>query len=115
MIPKGHAIGLFTTNRWVTGESWYVAEDVILMLDRFRVDRAEAPHHVNRWITAMLRLFRPQIVDLLRQRDTTVAKWRMEHPRDNVFEDRRLEITSQISISVPDHIQRINAVLKATR
>ncbi len=113
--PKGHTIGLFTTNRWVTGESWYVAEDVIPMLDRFRVDRTEAPHHVNRWITATLRLFRPQIVDLLRQRDTTVASWRMEHPRDNVFEDRRLEITSQILISVPDHIRRINAALKAAR
>ncbi len=39
---KGEPLRLFTTNRWVTGETWYRADDVIRMLDRFRV-RGERP------------------------------------------------------------------------
>ncbi len=40
MDETGYPVRLFTTNRWVTGESWYRAEDVIRMLDRFLVDLA---------------------------------------------------------------------------
>ena len=32
----GEPIRLFTTNRWVTGETWYRADDVIKMLDCFK-------------------------------------------------------------------------------
>ncbi len=61
MDSKGYPIGLFTANRWVTGETWYAARDVRAMLDRFVIDPARPSWPVNRWITAMLRLFRPQI------------------------------------------------------
>ena len=67
--PHGEPIRLFTTNRWVTGETWYRAEDVIRMLDRFTIREVGGPALLNRWIGAMLALFRPQIVALLRQRD----------------------------------------------
>src|SRR5207248_2568930 len=30
---RGEPVRLFTTNRWVTGETWYCADDVIRMLD----------------------------------------------------------------------------------
>jgi hypothetical protein len=38
MTPAGMPERLFTTNRWVTGETWYKAVDVIRMLDRFWID-----------------------------------------------------------------------------
>ena len=39
---RSEPIRLFTTNRWVTGETWYPAEDVIKMLDHFVIaDREE--------------------------------------------------------------------------
>ena len=34
---RGEPIRLFTTNRWVTGETWYHADDIIGMLDRFAI------------------------------------------------------------------------------
>ncbi|MFZ0692969.1 MAG: hypothetical protein WAN51_02265, partial [Alphaproteobacteria bacterium] len=113
MNKDGEAIGLFTTNRWVTGETWYDADDVIAMLDRFRIDDTEAitgarraaygerRRTVHRWITGMLRLFRPQIVELLRQRDAEIATWNGRHRDSIVLEDQRIAIPSEIPVSVP--------------
>ena len=112
MDSHGDPTGLFTTNRWVTGETWYRAEDVIGMLDRFRIDQARPSWPVNRWVTGMLRLFRPQIVALLHRRDEAIASWKLGHIESDVFEDRRLEITSQIPISVSDQMRAIRAELE---
>lgn len=92
-------IRLFTTNRWVTGESWYRAEDVVSMLGCFTLDGADGPTLLNRWLAAVLGLFRPQIAALLRLRDETVMGWRRRR-RSNVFEDARLEETSHLDIDV---------------
>jgi len=94
----GTPIRLFTTNRWVTGETWYRAEDVVAMLDRFVF--AEAGRSaVSRWIAAMVALFRPQIAALLRTRDETMMTWRRRR-RGNVFEDPRIEIVSCTEIDI---------------
>ena len=73
MNHAGFPIRLFTTNRWITADNWYEAGDVIKMLDRFEMDLAAPSWPVNIWLTAMLRLFRPQIMELIRARDATVA------------------------------------------
>ena len=72
MNSAGRPCALFTTNRWVTADNWYAAEDVIMMLDRFEMDLAWPSWPTNIWLTAMLRLFRPQILTLVRERDATV-------------------------------------------
>ena len=112
MNQPGEAIRLFTTNRWVTGETWYAADDVIATLDRFVMDLAHPSWPVNRWITAMLRLFRPQIVGLLRQRDACVAAWQLQHADSNVYEVRGLNVTSALTISVADQISAIDKALR---
>ena len=66
MDNKGFPITLFTTNRWVTGENWYKADDVISLLDSFDIDHAWPSWPTNRWITAMVKFFRPQIEQLIR-------------------------------------------------
>ncbi len=66
MDQYGYPIRLFSTNRWVTGEVWYAADDVIAMLDHFHMDLAYPSLPANIWITAMLRLFRPDIEELVR-------------------------------------------------
>src|SRR5579875_2686024 len=76
MDAGGQPIRLFTTNRWVTGETWYTAADITQMLDRFAVGTALPSWVVNRWITGLLGLFRPQIVALLHARDAAVMSWR---------------------------------------
>lgn len=111
MDDYGYPIGLFTVNRWVTGDAWYAAADVIRMLDFFAIDHANPSWPANRWITAMLRLFRPQIEALILARDAAVAEWARVHPGEDVFEDRALEITSQIAISVEEQIAAVEAAL----
>jgi hypothetical protein len=96
---RGEPIRLFTTNRWVTGETWYRAEDVIAMLDRFTIGAADPAAVRDRWLVAVMQLFRPQITALLRRRDATVMAWRRRR-RASVFEDPRLEVTSSLEIDL---------------
>lgn len=111
MDPKGFPRALFGVNRWVTGETIYPAETVIRMLDSFVIDHLFPCHAVNRWIGAMLRLFYPQIVLLLRQRDAAIAAWQTEHPGIDVYEDRKLEITSHLPVSVEQQIATVVKLL----
>lgn len=112
MDPKGYPIGLFSTNRWVTGETFYSADHVIAMLDHFEMDLLYPSWPVNIWITATIKLFRPQIEVLLQQRDQTIRKWQDKHPELDVYEDRDLEITSQINVDVDHQLLLVNDILK---
>ncbi|MCC4116267.1 hypothetical protein LLG90_12970 [Aromatoleum toluclasticum] len=100
MDAWGEPIGLFATNRWVTGESWYPAADVIRMLGRFEIDHAWPSWPANRWLGAMLRLYRPWIEGLLRHRDAVISARLRARPDEDVFEDRALEITGYLPVSV---------------
>lgn len=113
MDRAGYPIRLFTTNRWVTGETWYTAQSVVSMLDRFEIDLAAPSWPVNIWITAMLQLFRPEIETLLVERDVAILDWQRRHLGENVYEDRTLEITSMRDISVDAQIARVQDALKA--
>lgn len=115
MDHYGVPVSLFTTNRWVTGEVWYAAEDVIAMLDRFAIDMARPSWVVNRWITAMLILFRPQIEALIRARDKRVAAWARQFPERNPYDDHGLEITSSQPISIDAQIDAIDDALSRPR
>jgi hypothetical protein len=113
MDESGDPVHLFTTNRWVTGETWYAGADVVAMLDRFVVDLARPSWPLNRWITAMFRLFRPQMIELLAARDAQVMAWRRRHRgKVHVLEDRRLEVVSALEIDVEDQLRRVALALK---
>lgn len=96
----GEPVRLFTTNRWVTGETWYRADDVIRMLDRFTLDAAEPAGFVNFWLSAIVRLYQPEIAMLLHKRDAAVMDPRRRRRRVDVFEDPKLEITSSLAIDL---------------
>lgn len=112
MDEHGVPIRLFTTNRWLTGEVWYGADDVCAMIDRFEIDLAQPSWPVNRWIGAMIRLFRPQISELLHARDATMEDRAEKQPDVSVYEDRGCEIVTHMEISVDDQIGAIFAALE---
>jgi len=111
MDRRGVPIKLFTTNRWVTADNWYPAADVKIMLDRFEIDLAHPSWPVNTWVTEMLRLFRPQILELIDARDKAVAAWHDQHPKVDVFEDRDFDIASECEISIDDQIAAVETAL----
>ncbi len=115
MDASGLPIKLFTTNRWICGETWYRAEDVSAMIDLFAVTHAQPSWPMNRWVTAMLNLFKPQITELLFERDDTVAAWQKKHPRGNVLEDRDLDITSEMPASLEGQITGVDAALRSVK
>jgi len=111
MDAKGFPINLFTTNRWVTAENWYTAEDVISVIDKFEIDLVPPSWPVNIWMTNLICLYKPVIIQLILERDRTIKAWQEKHPDQDVFEDRDLEVTSQISISVEDHLSKVEEYL----
>ena len=113
MDRKGFPIGLFTTNRWVTGENWYAADDVCAMVDCFNIDHAQPSWVTNKWVSAMLRFFRPQIIELLHERDAVVADWRKRHQDKDAYEDRGPDLPSAVTISVEKQMRAVEDVLTA--
>jgi len=111
MDPAGYPQTMFTTNRWVTAENWFSGADTIALLDGFEIDLVPPSWPVNIWLSAMLRLFRPQIIELVNERDRSIESWLADHPDEDIFEDRGLEITSEAAISVEQQILAINKAL----
>ena len=111
MDRSGLPTGIFTTNRWVTGETFYSAPDVIRMLDRFDIDHTHPCLATNRWLSGLVRLFRPQIEVLLIERDEAIRDWQRCHPKKDVFEDRDLEVTSEIAIDIDDQAAKVDQAL----
>lgn len=107
----GRVIRLFTTNRWVTGEAWYDADAAIQMLDRFDMTVEQPSPELNRWVTAVIRMFRPQIEDLIRARDASLAQFQDAHPASDVFEDRALQVTSEMPVDFLAQVRAIEAAL----
>ncbi len=111
MNAMGIPIRLFTVNRWVCGDVWHSAEDIIKMLDSYDVDIVQPSWPVNLWVSNMIALYRPQIEDLLRQRDVQIKQWRSEAPDDNVFENRDFEVASHLDINLAADIEALEAVV----
>ncbi len=111
MDKKGQPLRLFMTNRWVTGETWFPAPEITRMLERFEIDHAYPSWPVNRWITAMLRLYRPQIEALLLERDAALEARRAAHPGRDVFEDRDFEVLAERPIELTVQIDAVATAL----
>ncbi|OGO94089.1 MAG: hypothetical protein A3F41_04885 [Coxiella sp. RIFCSPHIGHO2_12_FULL_44_14] len=94
MDKFGKPLRLFTTNRWVTGETWYTATDMCQLIPRFAITHAWPSWPTNIWLTQIVRNYQEAIEKLLHRRDKVIDDWQHQHPNDNVFEARELEITS---------------------
>ncbi|RIA56001.1 DUF6969 family protein [Dichotomicrobium thermohalophilum] len=110
MDAYSQPIGLFTTNRWVTGETWLPAEDVIERVRAFEMQPQEPFAQTRTWLAGMMTLFRPQIEALITERDRRVAAWHEEKGGD-IFEDRALNRTSAAPINLADQITVIEEAL----
>lgn len=113
MNANGFPIGLFTTNRWVTDETFYPAEDVIRIIDRFRIDHTHPCHAVNRWISAMMVLFRPDLETLLHERDRVLNERAGLAPDEEILDDRGLEVISSCDTDVDARVTAIRQALAA--
>ena len=71
---RGIPIAWFTTNRWVTDEFMYPAAILATHLDRYNVDHAGEDPLVDRFLTAMVALYRDELCTLFAERDARLAQ-----------------------------------------
>ena len=112
MDAWGWPIGLFVTNRWVTGETWYSAEQLERLLPLFEIDHAWPSLAVNQALGALLRLFRPQIIALMVRRDEVLRDLEDRSPGVDVLEDRSLDVLAGLQIDVDAQIAAIDDRLR---
>ena len=114
MDAWGFPIELFTTNRWVTDDSWFRAEDAIAALQGFEIDHAFPSWPTNRWLTAMLRLYRPWIEAMLRHRDASMDAVQAARPAEDVYEDRAIEVIGTMPVDVDALTRQLRQSLGVT-
>jgi len=55
----------------------------------------------------MIRLFQPHIRALINHRDAVISAWQQAHPGMDVYEDRNLELTGYLPISVDEWMTKL--------
>lgn len=106
--PAGLPLRAFTTNRWVTNEVYAPAGRVLRRLQRFQLQRPQGLALVHRWLTAVIGVFRPQLVALLEARDRRVDAALLTRP--NLFEDRRTMLLSQCQLDLQLQLEWLDEV-----
>ena len=106
MNRLGQPIRLFTTNRWVTAETWHDATYAPRLIKRFKMTLTDDPHWqvLDQWVEGILHLFAPQIIWLHNERDAVIAQHQQQNPDDNVYINRTLEELSSISVDLKNQI-----------
>lgn len=87
---RGQLLRLFTVNQWVVGDDWVDAATAIPLLSRFDMQMPRPSYLVNRWLTAILVAYEPEIIALLHARDRALSA----HGTD-ARQDRSLEVLSE--------------------
>jgi hypothetical protein len=104
-VPKR----LFATNRWVTGESMHEAAAVLPLIDHFRIRSDRRYALTSRWLSAMLRLYQPQIAWLLHERDRTIREKRAAGVHA-FTEDTSVEVLSTAEIDLDAQLAAVERV-----
>jgi hypothetical protein len=104
-------VRLFTTNRWVTDETWVDAPAAARLADRFVVELARPSLSAAIWISSLVRLFQPQIAALLAARDAAIAALARARPGSDPYEDRSLEVPSAMAVSVEAQMAGLRSAL----
>lgn len=97
MNDYGSPVALFTLNHWVTQGLWYSAADMIKAFEAFVIQEDTYPL-TNQWLSALIQLLQPQIIQLLKARDAVIEDWQNKYPDRNVWQDEALEVTSLTSL-----------------
>ncbi len=108
---RGMPCRLFTTNRWVTGETWLSASRVLSLVEQVAAAPAAVNDPVERWLRAQLGVFAPQITQLLRHRDRRMTARRRGGRRPGLFNDRRMQVISQCRVSVARQLAALDQLV----
>ena len=105
---QGRPLRWFCPNQWVTGEHWRPAAHWKAPLQDFRVQTRGRLAPVARWLTAMVALYRDELLALLLQRDAQVARAaRSGRERQAFFNNRQVHILCSQPISLQGKVSHL--------
>lgn len=102
---QGRPLRWFCTNQWVTGEVWRSARFWRAGIEGFEIQTRGRLTPVARWLGAMVRLYRDELQELLRERDAVVA--RLAPSRRSLFNNRQMHILCSRPISLQSKVQSL--------
>lgn len=105
---RGLPLRLFTTNRWVTDETWISANRVIALTAKIAAAGVTDDSRIQQWLRLQLGVFAPQITELLRHRDRRMNLRLRRGGRPGLFEDRRIHVISQCQVSVEHQLMALD-------
>ena len=100
---KGEPLRLFTTNQWVTGEAYQSAAKLTAWVNNFSVQAKGRLAPLGKWLTALVKLYRQEVMQLLHERDHVLQKH--QQGLQLALADRSLHFTSQYKLA--DYWQRL--------
>lgn len=110
---EGRINKLYTFNRWAPGDHYYPADQVKTLLPQFRISKPFSfDVKIHAYVENLLTLFQPEIEYLLDERDSTFDRYRKANNGQEPYEDRNLEITSELKVNFNTQVQRIEQELE---
>jgi hypothetical protein len=100
----------FVTNRFITNEFLYPADVIIAHLPDYMVDNTQEDSLVNRFVTAMVALYREEIAELLRLRDIRQAELVAEHGTAAYEKASGVDVLASIPIDLDAKLESLGLV-----
>ena len=111
MDAQGRLLRLFSTNGWVTGESWRAAGEILAALDGFAVEESGDRADLDLWATSIVRFYAPAIAVLLHRRDAALDALRARVGAD-ALEDRSVRLLAEAEVDFLEDIGAVEAALE---
>ena len=105
MAHTGWPRVLFTLNLWAIGDAYASPEELIRYTRQYGIESSrKGDARLVRFINLMFRAFRPEIEPLQEAKERAIERYRAAHGGADPFEDRSVEILSQVEIDVPTQL-----------
>lgn len=115
MLDTGRPRALYTLNLWSIGDVYASPEDLARYARQYRIESSKGDARLVRFINLMFRAFRPEIEALQDEKERAIQRYRAAHGGGDPFEDRSVEILSQVEIDIPAYLDGTRAHEEASR
>jgi len=115
LADTGWPRALFTLNLWSIGDVYASPENLARYGRQFRVESGKGDARLIRFINLIFRAYRPEIEALQDAKERAIQRYRAAHGGADPFEDRSVEILSQVEIDVSAYLDGTRAHEEATR
>lgn len=110
MDANGLPGGFFVVNRWVTKGPWLKLAQCEKSLQHFQIKGRKGNKDINTFLRALIQLYYPHIITLLKQRDTIMEKLCANRDRRSVFADSKIEVLCYLPIRLMDDIAMLESL-----